>query len=93
MLENYEPETRTDIEELYNERIAAFNVALNERITSTKSDLEFERKQNEILRNEKNFLEMENYSIKRQLQLSYNRNRDLRIENLSLRKKYLLNNQ
>ena len=27
---NHEPETRTDIEELYNERIAAFNVALNE---------------------------------------------------------------
>lgn len=23
---NYEPETRTDIEELYNERIAAFNL-------------------------------------------------------------------
>ena len=62
---NYEPETRTNIEELYSERIAAFNVALNERITGTKNDLEFERRQNKILRDNIEFLELEIISNKR----------------------------
>lgn len=61
----YEPETRTDIEELYNERIAAFNIALNERITGSKNDLEFERRQNKILRDKIEFLDLEIISNKR----------------------------
>ena len=62
---NYEPETRTDIEELYNERIAAFNQVLNERIIGTKNDLEFERRQNKILRDKIEFLDLEITSNKR----------------------------
>lgn len=61
----HEPETRIDIEELYNERIAVFNVALNERIIGTKNDLEFERRQNKILRDKIEFLDLEIISNKR----------------------------
>ena len=86
---NYEPETRTDIEQLYSERITAFNVALNERITQTKLDLEFEKRQNKILRDKIEFLELEINNEHRRITASYRNNSKLKEENQRLRKKYL----
>jgi hypothetical protein len=85
-----EEETRTDIEELYNERIAAFNAALNERIMQTQIELDFERRQNKILRADKDYLEMENMEINRRLRFSYNRNSELKAKNSKLIQKLLL---
>lgn len=86
---NYEPEIKTDIEQLYSERITAFNVALNERITQTKLDLEFEKRQNKILMDKIEFLELEINNEHRRITASYRNNSKLKEENQRLRKKYL----
>lgn len=86
-------ETRTDIEELYLERIAAFNNALNEKLSHRTKEFEFEKRQNEIIRKEKNFLEDENRGLRKQLAYSYLRNSELKIKNHNLTKNNLLENQ
>jgi len=77
----YETEERTNIEELWNERIAAFNVALNERITGTKLELEFQKRQNEVIRKEKEFNEIEQLDLKKKLTKTYWNNSELRKQN------------
>lgn len=89
----YIEETRTNIEELYNERIAAFNNALNERIIQTTNDLEFERRQNKFLRATNEYLELEIMNEKKRIVASYRNNSKLKEENQRLRKKYLLENE
>jgi len=91
---NYEPETRTNIEELYNERIAAFNNAMNERIIGTKLELEFQKRQNEVIRKEKEYLESENFLDRKRTKSTYRRNQELIKENARLKQKNnLLENQ
>lgn len=85
---NYEPETRTDIEQLYSERIAAFNIALNERIEKFESS--FDKKQLDILRAKNEFLEMENFMDRKRTKSTYRRNQELVQENARLKQKIIL---
>lgn len=83
-----EEETRTDIEELYIERIAAFNKALNERLE--KFEISFDKKQLEILRAKNEFLEMENFMDRKRTKSTYRRNQELVQENARLKQKIIL---
>ena len=83
-------ETRTDIEELYRERIAAFNFALNQRITGTKLELEFQLRQNEVIRKEKEYHELENFMDRKRTKSTYKRNQELVQENARLKQKIIL---
>lgn len=47
-IENYEPETRTDIEELYNERIDRFNKVLIERMNDIHKVKDLENQVTEL---------------------------------------------